>query len=88
MFVPLCSLPSPSDADDTRGTDLRAEEAEQVQQQGRSGGAVLPVVLLLVPREVRQVHQQECIHPGTGEIVTQRVVVFVENLSCVKSQIY
>lgn len=51
-------------ADNPRGAWLRAEEAAEVGQQSRRGGAMLPVVLLLVSREVHKVHQQECLHPG------------------------
>lgn len=58
----LCAQPT----DNTRNADVHAEEAAEVGQQGRTGGAVLPLVLLLVPREVRQVYQQERLHPGMG----------------------
>lgn len=50
--------------DDKSSADLRPEEAPQLGQQGGAGGLVLPLLLLLVPREVYQVHQQERVHSG------------------------
>ncbi len=51
--------------DDKGRADVRAEEAPEVRQQGGAGRALLPLLLLLVPREMHQVHQQERLHPGT-----------------------
>lgn len=55
-------------ADDASCADVHAEEAVEGQQQGRHGDSLLPVLPLLVPGEMLQVHQQERLY--TGEEVT------------------
>lgn len=52
-------------ADNKGRADVRPEEAPKVGQQGGASCPVLSLLLLLVPREVHKVHQQERLHSGT-----------------------
>lgn len=62
--------------DNTRYAYIRTKKAPKIGKQGRAGRPVLPLVLFLVPREMRQVHQQERLH--TGIIITFIRVCFRE----------
>lgn len=50
-----------------RDTGVHEEEDGEDRQQAGASRAVLPVLLLLVPREVHEVYQQERLHTGAHD---------------------